>query len=348
MAIRVGAHVSIAGSLDRAIDRAVEIGAECIQVFGSAPQQWQFLLFPEEQVEAFKRKAREHNIFPIFVHSIYLINLASENPYILDKSLTSLIQFLKFSSLINADGVVFHIGSHKGRGWKAVRGQVFAAIAEILERTALPTPQPRQGNTSEVFEDPTSEVEELAGLGNLILENRAGAGGIIGARFSELGEIIRAVKNPRIKVCLDTAHAFESGYSLFAGNSPRRSHSLDKTRKLSDTDSAELTAEASEMFGRTDSLDETLAEFEKEIGLERLVLIHANDSETPFGSGLDRHENIGEGYIGEDGFRAIVNHPSLKHLPFIIETPGFDDRGIDRKNLEVLRRLVELSLAAGS
>ena len=317
MAIRVGAHVSIAGSLDLAIDRAVEIGAECIQVFGSAPQQWQFLLFPEEQVEAFKRKAREHNIFPIFVHSIYLINLASDNPYILDKSLTSLIQYLKFSSLINADGVVFHIGSHKGRGWEVVKKQVFAAIAKILERTALPTPQPRQGNTSEVFEDPTSEVEELAGRGNLILENSAGAGGIIGANFSELGEIIRAVKDPRLKVCLDTAHAFESGYSLFAGNSPRRSHSLDKT----------------------DSLDETLAVFEKEIGLERLVLIHANDSKTPFGSGLDRHENIGEGYIGEDGFRAVINHPLLKHLPFIIETPGFDDQGVDRKNIVVLRRL---------
>lgn len=276
--MRVGAHVSIAGSLDLAIDRAVEIGAQCIQIFGSAPQQWQFLLFPQDQINSFKQKARKHDISPIFVHSIYLINLASENPFILGNSVTSLIQYLKFSREIGAAGVIFHIGSHKGAGWKAVREQVIQAIAEILKRV---------------------------GEGALILENGAGAGGIIGAKFSELGEIVRAVKNPRLKVCLDTAHAFESGYAIH----------------------------------KKEGLEKALGKFEAEVGLESLAAIHANDSKTPFASGIDRHENIGEGYIGTEGFRLITHDARLAPLPFIIETPGFEDRGVDRKNLEVLRRL---------
>ncbi|NIQ32404.1 MAG: TIM barrel protein, partial [Nitrososphaeria archaeon] len=105
--------------------------------------------------------------------------------------------------------------------------------------------------------------------------------------FGQLGEIIKAVKSSRLKACLDTAHAFESGYNL----------------------------------GEVGGLDKALEEFDHEIGLERLVVVHTNDSKTPLSSGVDRHENIGQGYIGESGFRIIVNHPSLKRLPFIIETP---------------------------
>jgi deoxyribonuclease-4 len=278
--VKIGAHVSIAGSLDLAIDRAVEIGAECIQIHGSAPQRWQFLVFPEEQLRAFRQKAARRKISPIFVHSIYLINLASGNPYILEKSIESLVQYLRFAGEIGAEGVVFHIGSHKGKGWSSVREQVCRALAKVLKLTA---------------EDG----------GYLILENSAGAGGIIGAKFPELGEIIKAVKDPRLRVCLDTAHAFESGYNI-------------ATKK---------------------SLDKTLEEFGKEIGLDRLVLVHANDSKTPLGSGIDRHENIGRGYIGMEGFRLITNHLSLHHLPFIVETPGFGDRDSNRRNIEILKRL---------
>ncbi len=278
--MRIGAHVSIAGSLDSAIGRAVKIGAECIQIHGSAPQRWQFLVFPEGQIEEFKRKAREHNISPIFVHSIYLINLASGNPHILNSSITSIAQYFKFSREIGAEGVVFHLGSHKGRGWKAVREQVFRAVAEILKLT--------EGSR-----------------GYLIPENSAGAGGAIGARFSELGEIIKAVRDPRLRVCFDTAHAFESGYNI----------------------------------ATKEGLDEALAEFNSKIGLGRLVLIHANDSKTPLGSNIDRHENIGQGYIGIDGFRFITHHSSLCHLPLIVEAPGFGGRRADGKNIGILRRL---------
>lgn len=278
--MRIGAHVSIAGSLDLAIDRAVKIGAECIQIHGSAPQRWQFLVFPKEQIKEFKRKARKHDISPIFVHSIYLINLASENPHILRRSIESLVQYLRFTNQIGAEGVVFHVGSHKGRGWAAVRDQVCQSVAKILK-----------------LSDEDGKY--------FILENSAGAGGIIGAKFSELGEIIKTVKDSRLRVCFDTAHAFESGYNI-------------ATKK---------------------GLDKTLAEFDSEIGLDKLVLIHANDSKTPLGSNIDRHENIGRGHIGTEGFRLITHDPRLTSLPFIIETPGFGDRETDTRNLDILKRL---------
>jgi deoxyribonuclease-4 len=288
MGIKVGAHVSVAGSLDQAIDRAFCVGADCVQIFGSAPQRWQFLLFPKEQISLFRKKAKEHKIAPNFVHGIYLVNLASSSSYILKKSITSLSQYLDFSALIGALGVVLHVGSHKGRGWRSVREQVFGAVGEVLASV------------------PSSQA--------LILENSAGAGGIIGADFSELGEIVKAVDDSRVKVCLDTAHAFESGYAL----SP---------------------VKALVSLGKTGSLGETLDRFDKEIGLERLILIHANDSKTPFASGVDRHEDLGKGFIGREGFREIASHPFLKNLPFIIETPRSKGQCADKENISFLKEI---------
>src|SRR3990172_1501150 len=279
MALKVGAHVSIAKSLDLAIDRAVEIGADCIQIFGSAPQSWQPFIFPLEQVDLFLKKKKKFNIGPVFLHAIYLINLASDNPYILGRSIASLEQYLKFGKVIGAEGVIFHVGSHKGKGFPAVAEQIVEALRQILLRTE--------------------------GAGKLILENSAGAGGVIGAKFSELGKIAKAVNSPRVGVCLDSAHAFESGYDF-------------KTKA---------------------GLDKSLKEFDREVGLEKLSCLHANDSKTPLGSKPDRHANIGAGEIGLSGFKNIVNHSDLKYLPMVIETPGFDDNGPDLKNIQILKGL---------
>lgn len=280
MSIKVGAHISIAGSLDQAIDRAAAIGAECIQIFGSAPQSWQNFIFPLSQVEEFLKKREKFGIGPVFLHSIYLINLASSNPFILGNSIGSLVQYLRFGKVIQAEGVIFHVGSHKGKGFEAVAPQIVEALRRILSETD--------------------------GGGKLILENSAGAGGIIGGHFEELGVLIKTVGDRRLAVCLDTAHAFESG--------------------------SDFRTEA--------GLKKMLAEFDREIGLERLAVIHANDSKTALGSNRDRHENIGEGKIGLEGFRHLLNHPSLHDLPFIIETPGFDQKGPDHDNLKILRSLV--------
>lgn len=139
----------------------------------------------------------------------------------------------------------------------------------------------------------------------LLLENTAGQGSEVGYTFSQIGGVIAKVEEKgRVGICLDTAHAFEAGYDL-------------------------STAEG---------LDTTLDEFERLIGLGSLHLLHLNDSKTPLGSRKDRHWHIGEGHIGLAGFKLIVNHPHLHHLPGIMETPRKDDSD-DFKNMLTIRKL---------
>ncbi len=139
----------------------------------------------------------------------------------------------------------------------------------------------------------------------LILENAAGQGGAIGSKFAELGRIAKEVGSDRVKICLDTQHTFAAGYDV-------------KTRK---------------------GLDATMAEFDKDIGLDRLAAVHANDSKIELGGGRDRHENIGEGFIGRDGFENLLSHTAFADVPFLLEVPGFDDSGPDKANVDILKEL---------
>ena len=140
----------------------------------------------------------------------------------------------------------------------------------------------------------------------ILLENTAGAGGTMGVDFDELGAMIAAAdSHPRLGICLDTAHLFEAGFDLRSAA----------------------------------GLDEALARLDAACGLDRLGMLHLNDSKTPIGSNRDRHENIGEGEIGLDGFRAIVTSPALADLPGILEVPGFDGDGPDALNVQRLRDL---------
>lgn len=151
-------------------------------------------------------------------------------------------------------------------------------------------------------------LEEREGGPRVLLEVCAGQGGTIGCAFAELGSIIRALGNdPRLGVCLDTCHVFAAGYDV----------------------------------ATADGVQRTLAEFEQEIGLDRLVAIHANDSVFPRGSHRDRHANIGEGYIGEAGFAALLAQPALRDVPWVLEVPGVERGG---PNLENINRLRNLSL----
>ena len=145
------------------------------------------------------------------------------------------------------------------------------------------------------------------GSARLLIESNAGMGGCVGARFEELRAMMDAVGDPRIGVCFDTCHAFASGYD-------------------------ERTPDAARA---------TLDEWERVIGLEKLEVVHCNDSQTGLGSNRDRHANIGRGEIGEDGFRALLHDPRLAAVPFILEVPGFDGKGPDAANLEILRRLAQ-------
>lgn len=139
----------------------------------------------------------------------------------------------------------------------------------------------------------------------ILLENSAGEGTELGATFAELGTVLKNIKEKsRVGVCIDTCHAFCAGYDL---TTPQ-------------------------------GLEKTLAELDREVGLERVALVHLNDSKFPLGSRRDRHEHIGQGYIGTEGFRLVVNHPALRDKPFILETPKDDDSS-DPTNLARIRAL---------
>jgi deoxyribonuclease-4 len=277
--MELGAHVRTAGGVDKAVDRAEEMGAETIQVFSGAPQAWRRKNYKKEEVEAFKARLKETGIGPVFIHGLYLMNFGTDNPELLKKSQEALIAEMNSASLIGARGVIFHLGSHKGAGYEARFGQVVDQCREVLDST------------------PDDAW--------LILENAAGQGGAIGSKFAELGRIAKEVGSDRVKICLDTQHTFAAGYDV-------------KTRK---------------------GLDATMAEFDKDIGLDRLAAVHANDSKIELGGGRDRHENIGEGFIGRDGFENLLSHTAFADVPFLLEVPGFDDSGPDKANVDILKEL---------
>ncbi len=144
--------------------------------------------------------------------------------------------------------------------------------------------------------------------GKLIVENSAGAGNLVGGTLEELGEIVKEVDSDRLGFCYDTAHGF----------------------------AANVLTEFN-----TASLDTFAGQIEKTIGLDKLLVIHTNDSKEEANSHKDRHANIGEGHIGEDAFRALLNHPKFKSLPFILEVPG-DGDGTDKKNVDILKELANV------
>jgi deoxyribonuclease-4 len=139
----------------------------------------------------------------------------------------------------------------------------------------------------------------------LMLETSAGAGDHIGSTFAELGTLIKAIGNDRVAVCLDTQHVWAAGYNI---------------------------ADA-------DSLSVALDEFDKEIGIDLLRSVHANDSMRELGSSVDRHENIGDGLIGTAGFKTIMSHAALKHVPFYLEVPGTGKSGPDKPNIDRLKAI---------
>lgn len=290
--MKIGAHVSTAGGLQTGFDRVLAIGAECMQVFESAPQQWGTARLDDEQVATFRARMEETGISPVFIHGKYLMNLASADPKIFKTSASTLRSSLNIAGRIGARGVIFHTGSHKGLGLEAVFEQVCDAATRVLEETPEDT--------------------------WMIFENSAGGGGTLGSKFNELGEFLRRIGSPRAKVCIDTCHAFAAGYDL-------------------------RTPEA---------VAATMAEVEREIGFENIAAIHCNDSKADLGAGRDLHENIGQGKIGADGFRALMAVPELADVPFILEVPGYKldgaGKGPDKPNIDLMKKLRDEALGGAT
>lgn len=277
--VKIGAHVSAAGNIANSFIKAQEIGASCTQIFITPPQRWLQKDFSDGDIKTYKDAKIASGIEPNFNHGVYLLNLGSNNPFFLKSSIEWLKYSLQTAEKIGLTGTIFHLGSGKEKTFEEILDQVISSLKKILE----------------------TDSQAL-----LILENSAGAGNTIGDTFEELGIILKKVNDPRVKVCLDTQHAFVSGYDI-------------RTKE---------------------TIERILDHFDKSIGLKNLVLIHANDSKTDFNSKRDRHENIGEGLIGKKAFKILLNHPKLQDIPFILEVPGFGDAGPDRENVEILKSLV--------
>ncbi len=279
--MRIGAHISSAGGHHLVFERAREIGAEAVQLFISAPQQWKLPSPTDEQIEAFRTAQATYGM-PAFFHGVYLMNFGSPDEEMLNKARASLAAYLSFAGRMGVTGTIFHVGSHLGAGFsEAMAGRIGRMLLDLLE--AEP-------------DNPSL----------LILENNAGQGNCIGGKFSELGTILRALDNhPRAAVCIDTCHAYAMGYDL----------------------------------ATTAGCEAAMAEFDTEIGFERLVAVHANDTKQPIGTFRDRHENIGDGHIGLGGFRTLMSHSAFRNVPFLLEVPGLDGKGPDAANIKRLKKL---------
>ncbi len=276
--MRVGLHVSIAGSIDNAVDNARESGCDTFQIFTRNPRGWKFADLDPEEVESFKEKLRQTGIGPPVSHMPYLPNLACPEDELYEKSEATLLAEVDRCEQLGVPYVVTHLGSHLGRGREIGLERLSNAL-NLAARRARDT--------------------------QILLENMAGQANNMGSTFKDVKEILDSVKKrERVGVCFDTCHCYAAGQDLH-------------TEK---------------------SVEATLAKFDQVIGFDRLKVVHLNDSKGGLGSGLDRHEHIGMGYIGEKGFRAFLHHPSIRELPMILETPE-DDRRDAQGNLKIVRKL---------
>jgi deoxyribonuclease IV len=184
-----GAHVSSAGGISTAIDRAEELGCDAVQIFTQSPRMWKPTEHSEEEVARFRARREEAGVRAVVCHALYLVNLAGADRDMHKKSVTAMQASLETARAIGADGVVFHVGSHLGKGLAAGYRRAVPALRRLLELTD----------------------ERLW----LVLENSAGAGGTMGRSVDELATFVdRLDRHPRLGICLDSCHWFVSGVDV--------------------------------------------------------------------------------------------------------------------------------------
>jgi len=184
--VLIGAHVSSSGGIHTAIDRAEAMGADSVQVFTQSPRTWRPTNHPPENFERFKERRAEAGIEGVLCHALYLVNLASPKDDLYEKSVAAMCNTVDVGCAIEADGVVFHIGSHLGAGMEVGLERVVEAMKKVLDRCSETT--------------------------WLLMENSAGAGGTIGRSIDELALIFdRLDGHRRLGVCLDSCHLYVSG-----------------------------------------------------------------------------------------------------------------------------------------
>lgn len=280
----LGAHMSIAGGYYKAVELAKKSGCDCVQLFTKNNNQWRAKEITPEEANRFRGAIAELEITDPISHSSYLINLASPDQELREKSVAAMIVELQRAEQLGLAWVVVHPGSHT----TASEEEGLANVAASLDIVQAQTKKLRAGT---------------------LLENTAGQGSNLGWKFEHLAEILARVKNAdRLGVCIDTCHAFAAGYKL--------------------QEPADFKA--------------TFRALDKAVGLDRVKAFHLNDSKKELGSRVDRHEHIGQGCLGLEPFRHLLNDRRFRQIPMYLETPK-DETGaedLDAMNLATLRGLV--------
>ncbi|MFO8083030.1 MAG: deoxyribonuclease IV [Desulfobacterales bacterium] len=276
----LGAHLSMAKGFDKAVYEAHLLGCSVLQIFTKNATSWKERDISDTQIKKFEKAKHETGIHTIASHTSYLINPASKDPAIREKSVLALKNELLRSGKLKISYVVLHPGAHNGAGEKEGIRRIRESLDIILSEIFVPIPL-------------------------ILLETTAGQGTSLGYQFEQLASIMEKVSKPQhLGICLDTSHIFAAGYDI-----------------------------------RTDeSYNRTMEAFNSAIGFEYLRLFHLNDSKKDLGSGIDRHEHIGQGFIGTEAFKCIMNDPRFFHIPKVIETPKENE--MDRVNLDLLRKLM--------
>ncbi len=260
----VGAHVSASGGVENAPLNAMQIGAKAFALFTKNQRQWLSPPLSEKSIKAFRTLCEEHNYkpFQILPHDSYLINLGNPDDEGLRKSRESFLDEMHRCELLGLDRLNFHPGSHLGR---ISEEESLTVIADSINIT----------------------LEKTAGV-TAVIENTAGQGTNLGYRFEQLRYIIDRVEDKsRIGVCIDTCHAFTSGYDL----------------------------------STEEGFKNVFTQFDAIVGFKYLRGMHLNGSKKEFSTRVDRHENLGGGFLGEEVFRMIMNDDRFDDMPLILETP---------------------------
>ena len=278
--MRTGFHVSIRGGFSLSVRRAHELSCNTMQIFSRNPRGWTVKPLDEDDIAEFRNLREKWDIAPVFVHTNYLINLASSKPDLYQKSIEHFVVDLERTEHLGAEYLVTHLGSASSKDVEWMIEQVSAAL-----------------NMAMKLHPPKAFI---------LLENTAGEAGDVGYALEQVEEVIsRLDDSTHIGICYDTCHGFAAGYDI------RYKKDVDALAK---------------------KIDST-------VGLKRLKGIHLNDCLRDFSSHVDRHWHIGEGKIGIDGFKILLNHPTFKDVPMIMETPKETEED-DSRNMKRVRSLV--------
>ncbi len=275
----LGAHVSVAGGLDKAFARGVESGCTALQIFTKNANRWQVKPITASEASAFRQAWQESGIGPVMAHDAYLINLASPKSAVWEKSKVALRDELMRCAQLGITDLVMHPGAHLGTGIDVGLERIRQAFREILPETP-------------------HEVR-------LLLENTAGQGSYFGGDFAHLAALLEGFDEKRFGVCFDTCHAHAAGYDLSS----------------------------------EEGYAQTMAEFDRLVGLEQIKAFHLNDSLKTCGSKVDRHAHIGQGTIGRTGFASLMQDQRFVNIPMVLETPKGDQNEMDLVNLALLQDL---------